>query len=81
MAQSTPNLIVNDVTWRIGGQQGEGIDSTGDIFAKAVARYGLRLYTYRHFSSRIRGGLTFSEIRISDQPVFCLLYTSDAADE
>ncbi len=61
--------IVNGVAWRIGGQQGEGIDSTGDIFAKACARYGLRLYTYRHFSSRIRGGLTFSEIRVSDAPV------------
>ena len=33
--------IVNNVSWRIGGQQGEGIDSTGDIFAKAVARFSL----------------------------------------
>ena len=57
--------IVNNVSWRIGGQQGEGIDSTGDIFAKAVARYGLHLYTFRSFSSRIRGGLTFYEVRIS----------------
>ncbi len=61
--------IVNNVSWRIGGQQGEGIDSTGDIFAKAVARCGLHLYTYRSFSSRIRGGLTFFEVRISDKPV------------
>lgn len=61
--------IVNHVSWRIGGQQGEGIDSTGDIFTKAVARYGLHLYTYRSFSSRIRGGLTFFEVRIRDHPV------------
>ena len=61
--------IVNHVSWRIGGQQGEGIDSTGDIFAKAVARYGLHLYTFRSFSSRIRGGLTFFEVRVSDKPV------------
>ena len=61
--------IVNNVSWRIGGQQGEGIDSTGDIFAKAVARYGLHLYTFRSFSSRIRGGLTFFEVRISEKPV------------
>ncbi len=61
--------IVNNVSWRIGGQQGEGIDSTGDIFAKAVARYGLHLYTFRSFSSRIRGGLTFFEVRVSEKPV------------
>lgn len=61
--------IVNHVSWRIGGQQGEGIDSTGDIFAKAIARYGLHLHTYRSFSSRIRGGLTFFEVRIRDKPV------------
>jgi 2-oxoglutarate ferredoxin oxidoreductase subunit alpha len=61
--------IVNNVSWRIGGQQGEGIDSTGDIFAKAVARYGLHLYTFRSFSSRIRGGLTFYEVRISETPI------------
>ena len=61
--------LVNNVSWRIGGQQGEGIDSTGDIFAKAVARYGLHLYTFRSFSSRIRGGLTFYEVRISEKPV------------
>lgn len=61
--------IVNHVSWRIGGQQGEGIDSTGDIFAKSVARYGLHLYTFRSFSSRIRGGLTFFEVRVLDKPV------------
>lgn len=61
--------LVNDVSWRIGGQQGEGIDSTGDIFAKSVSRMGLHLYTYRSFSSRIRGGLTFFEVRVSEKPV------------
>ena len=61
--------LVNQVSWRIGGQQGEGIDSTGDIFTKAVARYGLHVYTYRSFSSRIRGGLTFYEVRIREKPV------------
>ncbi len=61
--------IVNHVSWRIGGQQGEGIDSTGDIFAKAISRSGLHLYTYRSFSSRIRGGLTFFEVRVDENPV------------
>jgi len=64
---STP--LVNRVSWRIGGQQGEGIDSTGAIFAKAISRYGLYIHTYRSFSSRIRGGLTFYEVRVADHAV------------
>lgn len=69
--------LVNNVSWRIGGQQGEGIDSTGDIFAKSVARMGLHLYTYRSFSSRIRGGLTFFEVRVSENPVYARPDTVD----
>ncbi|HWG92071.1 MAG TPA: 2-oxoacid:acceptor oxidoreductase subunit alpha [Candidatus Thermoplasmatota archaeon] len=61
--------IVNNVCWRIGGQQGEGIDTTGDIFARAMVRYGLHIYTTRNFSSRIRGGLTWSDVRVSENPV------------
>ncbi|HVL49624.1 MAG TPA: 2-oxoacid:acceptor oxidoreductase subunit alpha [Candidatus Thermoplasmatota archaeon] len=61
--------IVNAVSWRIGGQQGEGIDSTGDIFSKACARLGLHLYTFRNFSSRIRGGLTYTDVRVSERPI------------
>lgn len=66
-----PEKIVNDVAWRIGGQSGEGIDSTGNIFALACARYGLHLYTFRSFPSRIRGGLTFYETRVAAQPRRC----------
>lgn len=68
---SDPEPIVNHVSWRIGGQQGEGIDSTGDIFAKAISRSGLYIHTYRSFSSRIRGGLTFYEVRVDENPVSC----------
>ena len=63
--------IVNDFAWRIGGQSGEGIDSTGSIFALACARAGLHLYTFRSFPSRIRGGLTFYETRVNAKPVRC----------
>lgn len=57
---------MNEVTWRIGGQQGEGIESTSDIFAKALARKGVHIHVYRNFSSRIRGGLTWSDVRVSN---------------
>ena len=44
------------LSWKVGGQQGEGIESTGEIFATAMNRKGYYLYGYRHFSSRIKGG-------------------------
>src|SRR5699024_3232849 len=49
--------------------QGEGIESTGEIFATAMNRQGYYLYGYRHFSSRIKGGHTNNKIRVSSTPV------------
>ncbi|RXY83471.1 2-oxoacid:acceptor oxidoreductase subunit alpha, partial [Salmonella sp. 3DZ2-4SM] len=48
---------------------GEGIESTGEIFATAMNRQGYYLYGYRHFSSRIKGGHTNNKIRVSSKPV------------
>ena len=62
------------IAWKVGGEQGEGIDSTGDILATVVNRLGYYVYGYKHFSSRIRGGHTNYKIRISSEPV---LATSD----
>lgn len=56
--------------WKISGEQGEGIDSTGHIFAMNVFRNGFELATYRKYSSRIKGGNTTFEVRFSENPVF-----------
>lgn len=61
--------MVQQIAWKVGGQQGEGIESTGEIFAKTLNRLGYHLYGYRHFSSRIKGGHTNNNIRISTTPV------------
>lgn len=53
--------------WKVGGKQGEGIDSTGDIFSIALHRMGYFAFTYRHFMSLIKGGHTNYKIRISDR--------------
>ncbi|PTG09367.1 2-oxoacid:acceptor oxidoreductase subunit alpha [Staphylococcus chromogenes] len=60
------------VSWKVGGQQGEGIESTGEIFATAMNRKGYYLYGYRHFSSRIKGGHTNNKIRVSTAPVHAI---------
>lgn len=64
--------MVQQISWKVGGQQGEGIESTGEIFAKTLNRLGYHLYGYRHFSSRIKGGHTNNNIRISTTPVQAL---------
>lgn len=57
------------LSWKIGGQQGEGLESTDRIFSTALNRLGYYLYGYRHFSSRIKGGHTNNKIRISTKPI------------
>lgn len=61
--------MINQLSWKVGGQQGEGIESTGEIFAIALNRLGYYLYGYRHFSSRIKGGHTNNKIRVSTKQV------------
>ncbi|MGV3042790.1 2-oxoacid:acceptor oxidoreductase subunit alpha [Staphylococcus rostri] len=62
----------SQISWKVGGQQGEGIESTGEIFATAMNRKGYYLYGYRHFSSRIKGGHTNNKIRVSTTPVHAI---------
>ncbi|MGS4047114.1 2-oxoacid:acceptor oxidoreductase subunit alpha [Staphylococcus pseudintermedius] len=62
----------SQLSWKVGGQQGEGIESTGEIFATAMNRKGYYLYGYRHFSSRIKGGHTNNKIRVSTTPVYAI---------
>jgi len=53
----------------IGGENGQGIASTGDILARIFARRGLHLNAYNAYQSIIRGGHTFLTIRAGDTPV------------
>ncbi len=57
------------IAWKIGGQQGEGIESGGELLAAGLAAYGFHLYGYRVFSSRIRGGHTNYSLRIGTDRV------------
>src|SRR6266446_886095 len=53
----------------LGGENGQGIASTGNILALIFARRGLNLNAYNAYQSIIRGGHTFLTIRASDGPV------------
>src|SRR6267154_1841750 len=63
------NMAKVDFAVGIGGENGQGIASTGDILARIFARRGLNVNAYNAYQSIIRGGHTFLTIRASDGPV------------
>ena len=50
--------MVRQVSWKLGGQQGEGIESAGEL----LAQKGFQSYGYRFFSSRIRNLSGFAAV-------------------
>jgi 2-oxoglutarate ferredoxin oxidoreductase subunit alpha len=63
-------MIKNNMTLKIGGEAGQGVESSGAGFAKALARGGLHLFGLQDYMSRIRGGHNFFQIRVSEQPLY-----------
>ncbi len=61
--------MAEDLNWAVGGEAGDGIDSTGKIFAQALSRAGRHVFTSKDFASRIRGGYTAYKIRTSTEDV------------
>lgn len=61
-------MIKNDMTIKMGGEAGQGVESSGQGFARALTRGGLYVFGLQDYMSRIRGGYNFFGIRISEQP-------------
>lgn len=61
-----------DITFRIGGEAGQGVESGGAGFAKALARGGYHVVGTPDYYERIRGGHNFFTIRASDEPVYAV---------
>ena len=58
-----------DISIRIGGEAGQGIQSVSSIVAKAFVRHNFYVFINQDFESRIRGGHNFDQVRISTAPV------------
>lgn len=58
-----------DLTVKIGGEAGQGLQTVGQLLALAVRKAGLYLFAINDFESRIRGGHSFFQMRISDRQV------------
>ncbi|MGC8875041.1 MAG: 2-oxoacid:acceptor oxidoreductase family protein, partial [Chloroflexia bacterium] len=59
-----------DISIRIAGEAGQGVESSGAGFALALVRGGLHVFAEFDYHSRIRGGFNYAQIRISDRPLF-----------
>ncbi len=54
---------MNDLSIFIVGSAGEGIQTIGDVVARALLRHGVRVFTSKEYESRIRGGNNSYRIR------------------
>jgi len=61
--------IAMEVQIRIAGAAGQGLQTAADLLGRALTRAGSFAYLYNDAESRIRGGLNFSHLRCSDQPL------------
>ncbi|MGQ9492248.1 MAG: 2-oxoacid:acceptor oxidoreductase subunit alpha [Anaerolineae bacterium] len=82
-------MHMNNMTFKFAGEAGQGVESTGRGFAKALVRGGLHVFALQDYHSRIRGGHNFYQIRVADhdiyshnEPVHLLLaFTNEAIAE
>ena len=66
-----------DLNIRIGGEAGQGLVSLGDTLTGAMSDIGLHVFTGKSYMSRIRGGLNWYDVRISDTELFALKKQAD----
>ncbi len=58
-----------DLSIKIGGEAGQGIQTVGDLLTKVFARSGFHVFTHQDYESRVRGGHNFYQIRLSDRTI------------
>jgi len=63
-------MKISNLSWKIGGEAGSGILSTGKIFSKIFAKKGYFVIDNNEYSSLIRGGHNTYAIRVSSNEIF-----------
>ncbi len=56
-----------DCVFRVGGEGGEGVISTGELLTLTLARSGYEIYTFRTYPAEIKGGHANYQVRASDK--------------
>ena len=54
-----------DYVFRVGGEGGEGVISTGEMLTLTLARAGYEIYTFRTYPAEIKGGHANYQVRAS----------------
>ncbi|MCF7792029.1 MAG: 2-oxoacid:acceptor oxidoreductase family protein [Victivallales bacterium] len=65
------------LTVRIAGEAGQGLVTAGDLLVKLLTAYNVHIFTNRAYMSRIRGGLNWYDITVSEEKVYSPSETSD----
>jgi len=65
-------MKVNNIIWKIGGEAGYGIRSSGDIFSRSFSKKGYSVIDGIGYPSLIRGGHNTFVARISSGEIFSL---------
>ena len=73
--QATATERTIDYVFRVGGEGGEGVISTGELLTLTLARAGYEIYTFRTYPAEIKGGHANFQVRASGK----LLLSSGAA--
>lgn len=60
------------VTWKIGGEAGYGIISSGTMLARTCARLGYHIFVTNEYPSLVRGGHNIVTVKISTVPFYAL---------
>ena len=61
--------MVEDLNIVVGGEAGQGVQSVGSVLAKSLLRGGYEIFADQDFESRIRGGHSFTRIRVNKKSV------------
>ena len=61
----------------IGGEAGQGVQTTGIILARAFTRMGFHVFADQDYESRIRGGHNFFRIRVRDSQTLAISESID----
>lgn len=60
----------DNLSWKVGGEAGYGIMTTGLIFAKVCSRAGLHVFDHAEYPSLIRGGHNTYQVKAGLEEVF-----------
>ena len=58
---------MKEIVFRIGGEGGEGVISTGELLTLACARAGYDIYAYKTYPAEIKGGYAMWQVRVKDE--------------